>query len=268
VTSTAGVAGAPLLSFHDLTLGYGARASLRGLTGEVRFGDLLAVVGPNGAGKSTLLKGIVGVAALLGGRIERHRAAAIRDIAYLPQRAEIDTSFPISVQDFVAMGLWRRIGAWRRLGRAEDLRVDAAIAQVGLQGFEAVPIGRLSGGQVQRMLFARTVVQDAAVILLDEPCAALDERTAADLMTLVREWGREGRTVLATLHDLDQVRASFPRTLILSGGVPVAWGETARILTPDNLGRSRGAAGPEAGSPGASAPLREGPALRLAAAAP
>jgi len=112
--------------------------------------------------------------------------------------------------------------------------VAAAIAAVGLTGFERRPIGTLSGGQMQRLLFARVMLQDARLIVLDEPFNAIDAKTCADLLALVKRWHGEGRTVLAALHDLEMVRAHFPDTLLLARG-PVAWGPTAHVLTPDNL---------------------------------
>ncbi|TDR93291.1 metal ABC transporter ATP-binding protein [Enterovirga rhinocerotis] len=230
-------AGSPALVFHDLTLGYDRRPAVHHLDGIVHEGDLLAVVGPNGAGKSTFLNGIVGQVATLGGRLDLC-GRTVRDFAYLPQRAEIDASFPINVHDFVATGAWRRLGAWRRAGREEELRIADALARVSLTGFEARPIGTLSGGQLQRALFARTIVQDARLILLDEPCAAVDTRTSEDLLAVMTGWHRERRTVIAALHDLDQVRRAFPRTLLLARN-PVAWGSTAEVLTPENLVRSR-----------------------------
>lgn len=225
------------LVFRDLTLGYDQRPAVHHLSGTVAAGDLLAVIGPNGAGKSSLLKGIVGLVDILGGAIDRC-GRPVAEIGYLPQRAEIDTGFPISVADFVAMGAWRRLGSWRALGLREMRAVEAALARVGLTGFERQPIGALSGGQLQRTLFARTIVQDSRIILLDEPFAAVDERTAGDLAGVLAEWQAEGRTVLAALHDLDLVHRCFPRTLLLARE-PVAWGVTASVVTPANLARSR-----------------------------
>lgn len=228
----------PALVFRDLTLGYDRRPAVHHLSGTVPAGDLVALVGPNGAGKSTLLSGIVGRAEVLGGSLDRC-SRTVPEIAYLPQRAEIDASFPIGVHDFVAMGGWRRIGPWRRAGRGEEARIAAALAQVSLTGFETRPIGTLSGGQLQRALFARTIVQDARLILLDEPFAAIDERTSEDLLMVVAGWHREGRTVIAALHDLAQVRAVFPTTLLLARE-PIAWGATETVLVPDNWARGRG----------------------------
>ena len=230
-------AGTPALVFRDLTLGYDRRPAVHHLDGTVREGDLVALVGPNGAGKSTLLGGIVGRSTVLGGAIDRC-GRGIPDIGYLPQRAEIDASFPISVHDFVATGAWRRLGLWRRAGAAEEARIAAALARTSLTGFEKRPIGTLSGGQLQRALFARTIVQDARLILLDEPFAAIDGRTTEDLLALVGEWHREGRTVIAALHDLSQVRGHFPTTLLLARE-PIAWGETGHVLSPDNWAKSR-----------------------------
>lgn len=228
---------APALAFEDLTLGYERHPAVHHLHGEVCKGSLLAVVGPNGAGKSTLLKGIAGMLRPLGGRIGRGGLGS-RDIAYLPQLAEIDRSFPIGIHDFVAMGLWRRLGPFRAVGRAGGERVAQALATVGLSGFERRVIGSLSGGQLQRALFARLLLQDAPLILLDEPFTAIDSRTARDLLGLVDRWHGEGRTVLAVLHDLDLVREWFPETLLLAREA-VAWGPTREALGPANLLRAR-----------------------------
>ncbi|MBB3902178.1 metal ABC transporter ATP-binding protein [Methylobacterium brachythecii] len=223
------------IHIHCLTLGYDRHPAVHHLDGSIAAGDMLALVGPNGAGKSTLLKGLVGEIPVLDGRIERGTSAGA--VAYLPQATEIDRSFPLSVLDLVAMGLWRRLGAWRSLRRGRAA-CEAAIAAVGLSGFEARPIGTLSGGQFQRALFARLIVQDARVILLDEPFTGIDARTVGDLIALISGWHEQGRTVVAALHDFAQVRAHFPTTLLLARE-PIAWGPTSAVLTPDNLERAR-----------------------------
>ncbi|MBI4273317.1 MAG: ABC transporter ATP-binding protein [Rhizobiales bacterium] len=225
------------LRFQDLTLGYDRHPAVHHLDGDVATGALMAVVGPNGAGKSTLFKGIVGTLKPLAGDIARGGVDP-HDIAYLPQIAEIDRSFPISVYDMVSMGLWRSAGLFGGIGRKQHERIHQAIAAVGLTGFEQRAIGTLSGGQIQRMLFARLLLQDARVIVLDEPFNAIDAKTCADLLDLVRRWHSEKRTVLAALHDVDLVKANFPETLLLARE-KVAWGETAKVLTPENLLKAR-----------------------------
>ena len=225
------------LQFRNLTLGYDRHPAVHHLDGAVQSGSLTAVVGPNGAGKSTLFKGVVGVIKPLAGRIERN-GVRTEDIAYLPQVAEIDRTFPISVYDMVAMGLWRGKGLFGGIGRSDRETVEGAIAAVGLTGFEPRAIGTLSGGQMQRMLFARLLLQDARVIVLDEPFNAIDAKTCADLLALIRRWHSEQRTVLAALHDLDLVKAHFPEALLLARE-PVAWGATAGVLTPENMLKAR-----------------------------
>ncbi len=227
----------PQLEFRDLTLGYDRHPAVHHLTGGVAPGALLAVVGPNGAGKSTLFKGIVGALKPLAGRVDLNGLSA-RDVAYLPQAAEIDRTFPISVYDLVAMGLWRRTGAWGGFAKADHAKIRDAIAAVGLTGFERRAIGTLSGGQMQRMLFARLLLQDARLVVLDEPFNAIDAKTSADLVALVQRWHGEGRTILAALHDLELVRRTFPQTLLLARET-VAWGDTATVLTADNMLKAR-----------------------------
>ena len=222
------------IHLNCLTLCYDRHPAVHHLDGTIRRGDLLALVGPNGAGKSTLLKGLIGDIPSLDGQILRGMPA--RTLAYLPQADEIDRSFPVSVLDLASMGLWRRAGAWRSL-LGHRGAVQRALEAVGLSGFEARPIGTLSGGQFQRALFARLILQDAQVILLDEPFTGVDARTTDDLNALIRTWHGEGRTIVAALHDLAQVRAHFPKTLLLARE-PVAWGTTASVLSPQNLARA------------------------------
>jgi zinc/manganese transport system ATP-binding protein len=225
------------LQFRNLTLGYDRHPAVHHLDGEVITGALTAVVGPNGAGKSTLFKGIVGAISPLSGEISRNGLDP-REIAYLPQAAEIDRSFPITVYDMVAMGLWRKAGLFGGVGRRERDHVEHALETVGLTGFESRPIGTLSGGQLQRMLFARLLLQDARLIVLDEPFNAIDTKTCSDLLDLVRHWHEEKRTVLAALHDVEIVKTHFPETLLLARE-KVAWGKTGDVLTVENLARAR-----------------------------
>ena len=225
------------LKFHDLSLGYDRHPAVHRLQGEIAEGSLTAIVGPNGAGKSTVLKGVTGSLRPIEGRIALGGLTR-SEIAYLPQHSDVDRSFPVAVADLVGMGLWREIGGFGGLRAVHRARVAEAIAAVGLEGFERRPIGSLSGGQIQRALFARLLLQDARLVLLDEPFTAVDARTMADLIGVVRRWHGEGRTVLAVLHDFDTVRAHFPRTLMLAREL-VAHGPTAEVLTAENQFRAR-----------------------------
>ena len=228
---------APILRFENLTLGYNRHPAVHHLSAEVAAGTLLAVVGPNGAGKSTLLKGIVGELRPMQGRVDLIGLES-RKIAYLTQQSTLDSSFPVVIHDFVAMGLWAEFGAFRGFSRKARQRVEAAIGAVGLAGLESRPIGQLSGGQLQRARFARVLLQDSPLVLLDEPYGAIDANTVTDLAALVRLWRREGRTVISVLHDFEHVRNEYPETLLLAREI-VAYGATAEVLAEENLARAR-----------------------------
>jgi zinc/manganese transport system ATP-binding protein len=230
---------APLI-LTDLTCRHQGRVAVQRLSGRFAPGSLTAVVGPNGAGKSTLLRALAGLHDDSEGRIDRGGLAPA-DIALLPQLGGLDRAFPIACADVVASGALARLGAFRRAPGATGARVAAALAAVGLDGFGRRLIGSLSAGQFQRVLFARLMLQDAPVLLLDEPIAAVDARTAADLLRIIGGWHAEGRTVVAVLHDLDLVRRAFPDTLVLAREM-VAWGPTARAFTAETRRRARLAA--------------------------
>jgi zinc/manganese transport system ATP-binding protein len=223
------------LTFRDLTLGYGSHPAIHHLDGIIRKGSLTAVVGANGSGKSTLMKGIVGVLKPMAGEVIR--AAGVR-AAYLPQQSELDRSFPARVVDLVSLGLWPRRGLLGRYTKQDRDDVSKALMAVGLGGFEKRPIDTLSGGQLQRTLFARVLLQDADLILLDEPFNAVDAKTVGDLIALIKRWHGEERTIMVVVHDLDLVRQNFPETLLLARQ-PIAWGETRETLKAENLLRAR-----------------------------
>lgn len=224
------------MRLDNLTVSYRQHPALHHISGQFAAGSLTALVGPNGSGKSTLLKSILGLLKTSGGRVEVNTPRT--RIAYLPQVTEIDRSFPMPVSDCVLLGCWSALGAWGGINAAMRARADAAIHHVGLEGFEARTVGSLSSGQFQRVLFARLLMQDADLILLDEPFNAVDSRTTTALLEVIRQWHSQGRTVIAVLHDDDLVRAHFGQTLMLAREL-VAWGDTAEVLTEANLRRAR-----------------------------
>lgn len=232
--SVAVMTNTPTIELHNLTLGYERHPAVHHLSANLPGGSLVAVVGPNGAGKSTLIKALAGLVRPMQGHIA---GLAGQRVAYLPQRDDMDHSFPITVADMVAMGLWHEVGALGGYSRAQRQRCTDALAQVGLSGFGQRTIATLSGGQFQRALFARLMLQDAPVILLDEPFAGVDTRTCRDLLALLHTWHAQGRTVLAVVHDMEQVRQHFPHALLLAREL-VAAGPTAQVLTEANLQRA------------------------------
>lgn len=220
------------ITLYNLTLGYERHPAVHHLSGVFEPGSMTAIVGPNGSGKSTLLKGITGILRPLGGRIDRG-GLKTKQIAYLPQMLEIDRSFPITVLDIVILGLWRDIGIFGGMKRHLWRRVEQALTTVGLEGFEARAISNLSGGQFQRVMFARMLLLDSPVVILDEPFTSIDAQTTLDLLAVIKRWHAENRTIIAVLHDFDQVRANFPQALLIARDL-VGWGATEQVLTEAN----------------------------------
>ena len=212
------------LLLREVTVRYGRRVALEDVSGEFASGSLTAVIGANGAGKSTLLAAIAGVVRLAGGAVE---CAARRRLAYL--LSAIDRDYPLSVAELIALGGWREFGVFRAPRSALRQRIAAAAETVGLSGRLDRSIGEISVGEFQRALFGRLTLQDATVILLDEPFAAVDAQTMSVLLDQITRWHEEGRTVIAVLHDLDLVKARFPLTLVLARRC-LAWGPTEAAL--------------------------------------
>ncbi|MDH2431803.1 ABC transporter ATP-binding protein [Pokkaliibacter sp. MBI-7] len=225
------------LVLDDITVAYQRHPAVHHISGEFASGSLTAIAGPNGAGKSTLLKAIMGEVPLASGRIH-YGLHQQRDIGYLPQAAAIDRQFPLTVADTVIMGAWRTLGVHRAVTQDVAEQARNALQAVGLAGFEQRPIGSLSAGQFQRVLFARLLLQDAPIVVLDEPFTAIDSRTTHDLLQVILGWHRQGRTVIAVLHDFEQVRQHFPSTLLLAREA-IGWGDTSAVMSRDNLTRAK-----------------------------
>ncbi|HEY0181594.1 MAG TPA: ABC transporter ATP-binding protein [Rhodopila sp.] len=207
-----------MITLDNVELRHGQRIILSGLSGAIADGSLTALVGPNGSGKTTLLRAIAGLHPLTAGRIDRHGLKRA-DIALLAQGSHLDRSFPITCRDVVALAT-ARLGPFRSIGKDQLAATQAALDRVGLADMEARPIQALSAGQFQRVLFARTIVQDARLILLDEPFTAVDGATTRLLLSVIQEWHAQGRTVVAVLHDMDLVRRHFDCILSFSGRLP------------------------------------------------
>ncbi len=229
------------ITLRNLTAGYDRHPAVHHISGTFAEGSLTAVVGPNGGGKSTVLKALIGFLRPMSGHID-FNGIKPQDIAYLPQQSEVDRSFPLSVLDVVLFGNWSKIGVFQGVTAAQKETALKALDQVGMGMFADRPISALSVGQWQRVLFARLIVQNARVVLLDEPFAAIDGRTAHDLMHVLQHWQHEGRTVVAVMHDLSMVREHFPQSLMLAREL-IGWGPTVNVLRDENLARAAALAG-------------------------
>nr|WP_304810404.1 ABC transporter ATP-binding protein [Falsiroseomonas sp.] len=226
----------PAVEIANLTATHQRHPAVHHVSARFAAGSLAAIVGPNGAGKTTLLRTIAGLHRVDEGRVTL--SGRKPRVALLPQQSGMDRAFPILCLDVVLQGLWSRLGAFRGTTAADRDRAQQALEAVGLGGFGRRPVGAMSAGQFQRLLFARLLVQDADLILLDEPFNAVDARTAADLLAVLRRWHGEGRTVLAVLHDLELVQREFPDCLLLAREA-IACGPTAEVLSAHNRLRAR-----------------------------
>lgn len=223
------------ISIHlqNLFVSYPQNQVIAGLSCQFDAPALWGIAGPNGAGKSTLLKTLLGIQRPKKGDVTFHGFCPC-DVAYLAQQNQLDRRFPLTVGDTIAMGLFREVGVFQKFTTLQHEKMQIALEQVGLSSFSKTPLQALSGGQFQRVLFARLILQDAPVIFLDEPFTGVDAQTITDLMGLLQLWVKEGRLVIAVLHDLDLVQDYFPQTLLLARHF-YKWGSTETILTKENI---------------------------------
>ncbi|UTO28573.1 ABC transporter ATP-binding protein [Bartonella harrusi] len=197
------------LHFNNATLGYVNRIAIKSFSAKLKAGSLVAIIGDNGAGKSTLLKAVAGLIKPLNGKITKPKKSRI---AYLAQQCDIDQTFPIDVQSLIKTGLWSFCGLWKS-HRSYYPKIQNALEMVGLTALATRSLDTLSSGQLQRALFARIIVQDADIILLDEPFNGVDRNTQRDLLALITHWQQQGRTVLTALHDPVVVQEYFPHII-------------------------------------------------------
>jgi zinc/manganese transport system ATP-binding protein len=225
-----------MINIINLCVNYKDSCALDGVSTKIKKGDLVAVVGANGAGKSTLLKSIMGQLKPSSGHVDLGQLSP-KDIAYLPQSHQIDRKFPITVREFVSAGAWQRTGFWRVFSQTEKVSLQQALSKVNLIGVEERQISTLSGGQFQRMLFARMLMQDAEIILLDEPFAAIDAQTTVDLMDVIHNCQTQGKTIITVIHDLALVNRFFPKVILLAKHL-IGSGKTKLIMTGENLSKA------------------------------
>ena len=222
-----------LVQFRQLAFGYPGATLAKGVSFDIDLGTALAVLGANGTGKSTFVKMLLGLLSPLSGQLS-WPSGRPREIGYLAQMTEFDRRFPIRVRDLAAMGAWRGLGFWSGLDRAARIRTAEALDKAGVSTIADQPLHTLSGGQLQRALFARVILQDAPLVLLDEPFAAVDQMTEAHLLQIIRGWRSEGRAVVLVLHDLSAVLDHCTHALLLGGGI-ATHGSVDTVLTPQRL---------------------------------
>jgi len=221
---------------------YRAVEALRNITCEIKPGRLTGIIGPNGAGKSTLLKAMLGLIPATGGVVsyqEQPLMEQLERVAYVPQRSQIDWTYPATVWDVVMMGRVKKTG-WFRLFSTVSRRLAAdALERVGMGPYRDRPIGQLSGGQQQRVFLARALVQEADIFCFDEPFAGIDQKTQAIIFDIFHQLAADGKTVLVVNHDLGESITHFDDLILLNTEL-IAAGERKQVLSQENLYRAYG----------------------------
>ena len=202
----------------------------------IETGKIVGIIGQNGAGKSTFMKALLGLVVFDG---QVHLAGQMGKeppeyIAYVEQKSQIDNHFPITVRECVSLGLYKEVGLFRRLKKSDWTKVDTVLEQVGLSKFAKVLISNLSGGQFQRMLVARCLVQETQIIFLDEPFVGIDAVSERIIMDILKNLRNQGRTILIVHHDLSKVKRYFDTVMILNKKL-LAYGPVEQVFTVENL---------------------------------
>lgn len=232
---------APFLKVSDLEVRYNGTTALSTISFELQGGEQVAVVGPNGAGKSTLFKAIAGVLSPSSGQValSGHEPSGHICIAYLPQRSEVDWSFPVTVQDVVMMGRVSKMGFLRGPGAADWQLVSDALALVRLESLANRQISELSGGQQQRMFIAQALAQEAELLMMDEPLSGLDLPSQDEVLHILEELKQRDVTVMVATHDLGQAADRFDVVMLLNRKL-LGFGRAADVFTPEILQQAYG----------------------------
>lgn len=227
-----------MLTVKDLSVGYGATPVFNQLSVQFKPGKITGIIGPNGAGKSTLVKAIVGLIPAKSGNSTfkgQPMATIKKQVAYVEQRKELDLSFPINVYDLVLTGSYGKLGLFKSPGKAEEIACDQALEQVKMTDFAKRQIGNLSGGQLQRVFVARAILQQAEIVILDEPFVGIDVESERAIMAILKQWRDEQKTIIVIHHDLNKVYDYFDELVIMNHGI-IDFGPTQKVYTPKNIG--------------------------------
>jgi ABC-type Mn2+/Zn2+ transport system ATPase subunit len=225
----------PLAKLDAVTAGYGGPPAIEGVSFQVRPGDRIGVLGPNGGGKSTLFKVMLGVLPAETGTVQVHSRCG-----FVPQSDRSRLDYPVSALDVVLMGALGRLPWWRRPGRGDRRRATSALELVGLEPLARRTFGELSGGQRQRVLIARALMQEAQLLLLDEPFAGIDAASSNRVTAVIDQLAVQGHGVMIATHDVEQAHA-WGLVLCLNRR-QVAFGPAETTLTREVLERTHGAA--------------------------
>lgn len=228
------------LTISNLSLAYDGQTIFHDLSLSLRPGNITGMIGPNGAGKSSLVKAILGLIATETGNIQfkgetlnlsKHR------IAYVEQRKEIDLTFPIQIKDLVLTGAYAQLGLFHKPGSKEKAAAWKVMQQVQIEHLADRQLNQVSGGQLQRAFVARAILQDADLIILDEPFVGIDAESEGQIMNILRLWKQEGRTILVIHHDLSKVHDYFDELILMNRGI-IQTGPSQQVFTAENLAKA------------------------------
>jgi manganese/iron transport system ATP-binding protein len=228
------------LRVQHLSIHYRNLEALRDVTVKIHPGRLTGIIGPNGAGKSTLIKGAIGLIPTSQGSVlygDRPLSSQRERVAYVPQRSQIDWSYPATAWDVVMMGRVRPTGWLRRFSAASRQQALTALQRVGMAELKDRSIGALSGGQQQRVFLARALAQNAEVFLLDEPFVGVDRKTEAILFEIFHELTASGKIVLIVNHDLGESITHFDDLILLNKEV-ISVGSRQQVLKENHIHRA------------------------------
>lgn len=230
-----------MIEMKNLSVSYQGQLALEPSSLTIKGPTITGIIGPNGAGKSTLIKGMLGIVESEGQTFldRKPMKQELSKIAYVEQKIHIDYNFPIKVKECVSLGLYPKIKLFQRLKASDWEKVARALKIVGLEDFAERQISQLSGGQFQRVLIARCLVQEADYIFLDEPFVGIDSVSEEIIMATLRQLRKAGKTILIVHHDLSKVVAYFDQVLLLNKKV-VAFGSTESTFTKENMQKTYG----------------------------
>ena len=230
-----------MIEMKNLSVSYQGQLALEPTSLTIKGPTITGIIGPNGAGKSTLIKGMLGIVESEGQTFldRKPMKQELSKIAYVEQKIHIDYNFPIKVKECVSLGLYPKIKLFQRLKTSDWEKVARALKIVGLEDFAERQISQLSGGQFQRVLIARCLVQEADYIFLDEPFVGIDSVSEEIIMETLRQLRKAGKTILIVHHDLSKVVAYFDQVLLLNKGV-IAFGSTESTFTKENMQETYG----------------------------
>lgn len=230
------------IAVDDLGVCYRTVEALRGISLNLLPGKVTGVFGPNGAGKSTLVKAMLGLIPTNTGTVSydgRSLQNHLDRVAYVPQRSQIDWTYPVTVWDVVMMGRVRKTGWFRRFSGVSRRKATAALDKVEMTEFKNRPIGQLSGGQQQRVFLARSLAQEAEIFFFDEPFVGVDQKTENIIFKLFHELADGGKIVVVVNHDLGESITNFDELILLNKEL-IAAGQRQQVLKEENLSRAYG----------------------------